>query len=158
MTDVNFLSTYYTSVRDRLITAGFAVDKLFLVRSESELSGDIKNLPAGEFFMAVVIPGSDTRAMNIDNVKEHENWLVYALEKRDIKDETHPLRITNTANQQAVITAIKNMLRADMESRVIPCNIRPDLNSMHTDPEYRYMGCDGYSVSFKVESDDFITS
>lgn len=158
MTDINFLNTYIAGIRTRLIADGYSIENYYLVRTEAELTSDIKNLPAGRFFIAAVIPGSDTRALSFDNVKEAENWLIYALEKRDIKNETHQTRVTDVGAQQRIITAIKNMIRADMESRVIPCNIRPDLNSMHTDPEYRYMGCDGYSVSFKVESDDFITS
>jgi hypothetical protein len=158
MTDIHFIHEYYTAIIDRLIIAGFKVNKLLLVRSESELVLDIKEIPAGEFFLAVVIPSTDTRAENIDNVKEVEPWLIYLLEKTDRKAITQANRLTSVANQQQILRRIKEFMRTDMGDGTIPCNIRPDLNSMHSDPEENFIGCEGYSLSFKVISDDFFTS
>lgn len=158
MTDVTFLNTYFTGIKDRLIQEGFQIKDLFLVRTETELAGDLKNLPANTYIMAVLIPSSDTRAQNIDNVKEQETWLIYMLVKTDPKSVTHANRITSVADQQRILTRLKQLIRLHINDGTIPCNIRPDINSMHSDPEHAYMGCDGYSLSFKVDSDDFFTS
>lgn len=160
MTDVNFINTYFMSVFNRMKAESVPVPlkDIFLVRTESELLGDIKNLELGSLIMAVLIPSSDTRALNIDNVKEHETWLIYILEKVDPKEVTHVNRIVSVAAQQRYITLIKQLIRSDIYNHTIPCNIRPDISSMHTDPEHLFMGCDGYSLSFKVESDDFLAS
>ena len=158
MTDINFLNSYFTNLLGRLRAEGESFRDLCLVRTESELLGDIKNLPANIYLMAVLIPSSDTKAQNIDNLKEQEIWLIYILEKADPKSETPASRITSITAHQRLITRVKKLIRDDMYNRVIPCNIRPDLNSMHTDPEHLFMGCDGYSLSFKVESDDLLTT
>ncbi len=158
MTDIHFINDYYTAIIARLVSAGFDVKKLLLVRSETELVLDIKDIAAGEFFLAVVIPSTDTRAENIDNVKEVEPWLIYLLEKTDRKAVTQANRLTSVAQQQQILRRIKEFMRADMGDGTIPCKIRPDLNSMHSDPEENFMGCEGYSLSFKVMTDDFFTS
>jgi len=119
---------------------------------------DIKEIPAAEFFLAVVIPSSDTKAENIDNIKEVEPWLIYLLEKTDRKSITQANRLTSVAKQQQILRRIKEFMRSDIYDGTIPCNIRPDLNSMHTDPEDNFIGCEGYSLSFKVVSDDFFTT
>jgi len=158
MTDIHFINNYYTALIASLASAGFNIKKLLLVRSESELVLDVKDIPAGEFFMAVVIPSSDTKAENIDNIKEMEPWLIYLLEKTDRKAITQATRLTSVAKQQQILRRIKEFMRADMYDGTIPCKIRPDLNSMHTDPEENFIGCEGYSLSFKVVSDDFFTT
>lgn len=158
MTDINFIDTYWQSVIDRL-AADFAhqIDKLFLVRTESELVQDIKDIKANIFFLAVIIPSSDTKAENIDNVKEKEAWLIYILEKNDRKGITQENRIASVYKQQKVLNEIKRMIRKDIIDHTIPCSIRPDLNTMHSDPEAGFLGCEGYSLSLKVETDDFFT-
>jgi hypothetical protein len=157
MTDIIFLDGYLKIMLNRL-KPDFSIDKVFLVRSEAELAGDVKQIPSGTFYLAAVIPSSDTRAMNIDNVKEHETWLFYALEKSDRKGITAENRLASVAQQQRVISKIKQIIRDDIYARVFPCHIRPDINSMHTDPEDNFHGSEGYSLSFKVESDDFFTT
>jgi hypothetical protein len=158
MTNITFIKTYFDAVVTRLAADGFNVKKLMLVRSETELVLDIKNIPAGEFFISVVIPSSDTKSMTIDNVKEVEPWLIYLLEKTDKKSITQETRVTSVALQQQILSKIKTYIRSDIFERTFPCNIRPDINSMHSDPEDNFVGCEGYSLSFKVESDDFFTN
>lgn len=158
MTDILFIDNYFKSVITRLKNMKLTIDKYFLVRSEPELAADIKQLTANEFFLAILIPSSDTKEWNLDNIKENEGWLIYALEKSDRKAITQETRLSSVALQQRIITIIKQMLRADVENRTIPCNIRPDFDSMHTDPEGNFHGCEGYSVSFRVESNDFFAT
>lgn len=158
MTDILFLDNYFSSVTGRLLGLGINISKYFLVRSEPELAADIKQLPANEFFLAILIPSSDTKEWNIDNIKENEQWLIYILEKTDRKAITQENRLTSISLQQRIITTIKQMLREDVEDRTIPCNIRPNFDTMHTDPEGNFHGCEGYSVSFTVESNDFFAT
>lgn len=155
MVDIKYMNTYFKSIVARLQAEGIVVNDCFLVRSEPELAGDIKALPAKEFFLAVLIPSSDTKDWNIDNIHELENWLVYLLEKSDRKGITHDSRIESVANHQAIITMVKKMMRDDVQDRSIPCNIDVQFDTMHTDPEDNFHGCEGYSVSFKVKSNDF---
>lgn len=159
MTDINFINTYWKSVIERVATNfGYHLDKLFLVRTESELVQDIKDIKANTFFLAVIIPSTDTKVENIDNVKEKEAWLIYILEKNDRKAITQENRIASVFKQQKVLNEIKRMIRSDMYDKTIPCRIKPDLNTMHSDPEAGFLGCEGYSLSLKVETDDFFTS
>lgn len=155
MVDANYINTYFKSIVTRLKADGIVINNCYLVRSEPELAGDIKQLPAKEFFLAVLIPSSDTKGWNIDNLTETEGWLVYVLEKSDRKAITHDNRIVSVANHQLIITLVKKMLRDDIQDRSIPCNIDIDFDSMHTDPEDNFHGCEGYSLSFKVKSNDF---
>ncbi len=155
MVDVNYMNTYFKSIVTRLQADGIVINNCFLVRSESELAGDIKALPAKEFFLAVLIPSSDTKDWNIDAITELEGWLIYVLEKSDRKGITHDNRITSVALQQLIITKVKEMLRDDIQDRTIPYHIDVQFDTMHTDPEDNFHGCEGYSLSFKVKSNDF---
>jgi hypothetical protein len=155
MIDVNYINTYFKSIVIRLQSDGIVINNCYLVRSETELAADIKQLPIKEFFIAVLIPSSDTKDWNIDNLHENEGWLVYLLEKSDRKGITHDNRIASVAQHQTIITKIKKMFRDDVQDREIPCNINIQFDTMHTDPEDNFHGCEGYSVSFKVKSNDF---
>ena len=132
--------------------------KAILVRDETELAQKIKGIDSGELFLVVVIPSSDTSARDNDNILEKETVIVYCVMKvshsnQDDADVLDCMEIT-----QDCITALKNCLLEDAEncdSEYHTFIKRIDFNRLHTDPEYNYLGCDGYSLSLVFTSPGF---
>lgn len=129
-----------------------------LVRTEPEMAQKIKNIDAGELFLVAVVPSSDTSARDIDNILEKEMIIVYALMKVSHKEQDDTDMLNDMGIAQECITAVKTYLKEDFENHEAFLHQyikRIDFSRMHTDPEYQYMGCDGYSLSFELTSPGF---
>lgn len=153
MIRIDKLNLYWKRMSNRV-----AATQAILVRDESELAQKIKNIINGEMFLVVVIPSSDTRARNSDNIQELELVIVYALKKVAHKDQNDTDVINDMIQTQECITKIKGFLLDDSTN----CDAidhdmisKIDFNKIHTDPEYNYLGCDGYSISLQLTTDGF---
>jgi hypothetical protein len=83
---------------------------------------------------------------------------VYSLEKVSRNNLDEEDLVTAQELTQGKIKSIKQLIMAeaadcDAEYHLICRDI--DLNRMHTDPEYNFLGCDGYSLSFKLNTIGF---
>jgi len=153
MIKISVLKAYFDSMANRI-----QATKSILVRNETELAQKIKQVTAGELFLVVVIPSSDTRERDKDNILEEETLILYTVMKVDRANQIDADIVTGMELTQDCITALKSQLYADATNsnatyhRFIE---RIDFNRMHTDPEYNYLGCDGYSLSFILTSTGF---
>lgn len=147
----------FKSYWDEMANKVFAT-QAFLVRSESELAQKIKDVEAGILFLVVVVPSSDTSALNAENIIEKETVVVYAMQKVDRANQNDADMLNSMVYTQDCITNIKSNIYNDATN----CNSnyhqymsRIDFNRLRTDPEYNYFGCDGYSLSLTITSPGF---
>ena len=153
MIKINLLKSYFDAMAPRVLAT-----KTILVRNETELAQKIKDFANGELFLVVVIPSSDTTARNPDNILEKETIILYAIKKVSHKDQNDTDVISDMIQTQECITAVKDALlddAGDCDALMHEYISRLDFNSMHTDPEYNYLECDGYSLSFVLTSPGF---
>ena len=153
MIPISILKAYFDALAPRV-----QATKAILVRNETELAQKIKQITAGELFLVVVVPSSDTSAMDNDNILEKEQVIVYAVKKVSHRDQDDTDMLADMLATQVCITAVKTMLYADAENHSAAYHQyikRIDFNRMHTDPEYNYFECDGYSLSFVLTSPGF---
>lgn len=134
--------------------------KCVLVRTEAEMAQKIKGIVAGELFLVVVIPSSDTVSRDNDNIMEKETVIVYAIKKVSRKDQTDSIVLDEMEQTQNCISMIKYFLHSDAETHDAAYHALIkyiDFNRLHTDPEYNYFECDGYSLSFALTTPGFLT-
>lgn len=141
-----------------IMATRISINRAYLVRDESELSLYIKTVESLEIFMIVVIPSADSNASNADNILEQETVVVYVMRKCDRSNENDASAIDTMMVTQNAISAIKRLLLSDSNTESSPFHDmtkRIDFGKFHTDPEYNYFGCDGYSLSFPVITPGF---
>ncbi|MHC1707482.1 MAG: hypothetical protein AB9842_08170 [Bacteroidales bacterium] len=128
-----------------------------LAATESDLAEKIRNMRSTDFpVLVVIIPSADTIAADSDNISEASSCLLYVLDKANQRDKSHSDFVSLMSSLQSVITAIKNQLKGDKENHVAPhllCYM--DFNRMHTDPEYNFLECCGWSLSFTLLTPGF---
>jgi len=134
-----------------------SIDQSMIVADESELSESIKELNDQETVLIAKIPSSDSEALDGDNMLEKEQCLIFVLQKVDFKSMTSIERTIVRIYTQAMMTSVKVHMKAlaldtDHNNEYTVLMRRLDLNGMHTDPEYDYMGCTGWSLSFLLKS------
>lgn len=140
------------------MAARVGATRCILVRNETELAQKIKSMVNRELFLVAVIPSSDTTARNDDNILEKEMVILYALKKVSHKEQNDEDVINDMELTQDCITDIKTNLLSDAQDddadyhHIIK---RVDFSRMHTDPEYNYFECDGYSVSLELTTPGF---
>lgn len=153
MMKISDFNTYWDAMATRVNAT-----KCILVRTEPEMAQKIKNIDANELFLVAVVPSSDTQSRDIDNIMEKEMVIVYALMKVSHKEQNDADMVNDMGISQECITAIKTSLMEDSENHEAFLHQyikRIDFSRMHTDPEYNYMECDGYSLSFELISPSF---
>ena len=153
MIKVNLLKSYWDAMAARVGAA-----QTINVRTEGELAQKIKSIKAGDLFLVAVFPSADSSARNFDNILETELIIVYALKKVSRRDQKDEDIIADMLETQLCITAVKNCMLADAtncDAYMHEYLSRVDFNKIHTDPEYRYLECDGYSISFPISSTGF---
>ncbi len=130
-----------------------ALKSFLLVASESDLANKIRNLSDGDFpLLIVLIPSADSIALDPDNVTEASTCLLYVVRKLipDASDDVSFLNLME--DTQNIFTAVKLQLATDKANHDTSPHFmhRMDLNRMHSDPEYNYLGCVGWSLSFNL--------
>jgi len=133
---------------------GFEVIKL--ARTEDELAKIIKDVD--DYMLIGIVPSSDTIAGGVDNIIENDTIVLYIIHKVSDRDRDDSQIEADITIAQQYVYDIKYMLQNLYDHFDHPLNSlvrKIDFNSMHTDPEYNYMGCDGYSISFVLTTDWF---
>lgn len=128
------------------------------VRTEDELNQCIKEVADKELILVAVIPSADTTAPDLDNIREHEVAIIYVLVKvsRNNMDAEDLVAIQEKAQDK--IKLIKQSIRENSgnEEAIYHLLCRDiDLNKMHTDPEFNFLECDGYSLSLQFNTTGF---
>lgn len=124
---------------------------IFLVASEAELTKKISSVPKKDIFLAVITPSADRKAKSSDNMLDMHTLVFYILSsfnRSEVKDDEYYILMDKCAEAWNIIDN-----RIQEEFRLGTCQIfgRIDWNSLHIDPEENFLGCNGYSVSFKFD-------
>lgn len=134
------------------------LSRVIFVRSEDELAAKIKDVADGEQVLIAVIPSAETFAGDYDNIREKESGFVYSLIKVSRNNMNDDDEVTAMESTQNTIEAIKRTMLSDAancESQYHSLMKNMDFNRMRTDPEYNFLGCDGYSLSFQFVGNGF---
>lgn len=155
MIRVNDFKTYAESFVSRIT----GLKKAIVVSNEAQLIKYLDRLKKSEFpLLVAVLPSADSTVRDNDNVKENSICLIYVLSKIDATSETYDSFIADMDSTQQLLSDVKNLMHQDKVS----CGTtyhdlvkRLQCDKMHTDPEYNYLGCNGWSLSFIIENIGF---
>ena len=130
-----------------------AIKKIIFVVNESQLTDYMRNLKKEDFpLMIIVIPSADAQSPDPDNICEMNHGLIYILKKFDATGYTPQKMIDDFDETQQVMELVKEKWYDDAHSECNPITGNLDAGSFHMDPEYNYLGCNGWSVSFKFQT------
>jgi len=147
--------TEYKAYFEGMMRTDIRIKRVLLVINESHLAKVIKDIDDDELFMIAVIPSADVNAMNADNRGDMNAGLIYIVNKVDRKsyDDSEMLQVLGRT--QSVMNNVKQKMVDDCQSNTVTEMTQLDLPSMHMDPEYDFLGCDGWSLSFNFKTNGF---
>lgn len=126
----------------------------FLVAIETQLQKKISDVAEFPILVATV-PSADPDSKDEDNTGETNSCLIFVLKAVAENDRDDANYVDDMELMQGIMKAIKDFMLDDK----VNCDatyheLMSNLNekSFHQDPEYNYLGCDGWSLSFKVGS------
>ncbi|MEI6577693.1 MAG: hypothetical protein WCO63_16070 [Bacteroidota bacterium] len=155
MIGIASFKTYFDSIVSRL--AG--IKSITLISAEADFALAIRNLPVTRFpAMLLIVPSADSIAATPDSVFEVSTCLLYIIQKVEASDQTPALFLEVLSNTQALMASVKTLMAADKGTHSITPHLTHDinLNAMHTDPEYNFFGCHGWSLSFTINNNGFL--
>lgn len=145
---------YATSLKTRIAT----ISRVKIVSTITQLEKWVRDLSLGEIVLIAIIPSADTNAPDYDNVKESNTCLFLLVKKIDPSDysDDNDNEINDMQAVQDVMTDIKELMKADAENHTLPHSMHGlEINGMHTDPEWNNLGCNGWSLSFMINTNGF---
>ncbi len=150
----------YKTFWEYIKTQVTGINLVKVVADEKELEKFLRNdISDKDVVLIAVIPSSDTDYSNLDNKQEDDNSVVYVLKKSNQSDMTEDELMTLRDDTQVQITALKKKLydmACDMDSADAKIKLaRRMIPSFHTDPEYDYLGTNGWSISFKWKTNAY---
>lgn len=123
------------------------------VTTESQLSKKLGDLKATQFpLLVVVTPSYGTDARDHDNVRDIPQMLFFVLKRNKFQSATAATEIADADETLEISRQLKSYLINGFPGQhdcVIPAAIEP--NSFNIDPEWNYLGCDGWSISFQMK-------
>lgn len=139
------------------------IDTCLIVHEESDLALMIRDVSLGSVLLIAVIPSSDMQPDNPDNLMETDTCFVFVVKKTDRGSVLQTEYLQELGLMQRLMEAVKHKLislAADTAHLSPHSHLLHGLqtNTMHTDPEYNLLGCDGYGLSFKIKTNPFETS
>lgn len=123
------------------------IKTVLMVTKEEDLAGRIKAMSQDQFPVLVsIIPSADSQGRNVDAVTDKHTGLIYILKKFDQSSQTDETLLNDQEETQDLLTAVKSDI---LNAASSPGGMfyRLDINSMHVDPEYNYLGCHGWSMA-----------
>lgn len=149
----------YKAFWEYLITIVSGIDRARLAFDLEDFTEIVKEIEGDEIVLLAVMPSSDSEATSPDDYEEIDTVYIYLLKKCNPADLTHDEIITEMAAIQLIMHNVKHKLielAADHEHQCSNSLIGLMKNlitgSMHTDPEYNLMGCNGYGLNFKLKT------
>lgn len=129
-------------------------EEIYLVSREEQLKDYVKEIELDKTFGVMIVPSFLGNGQNEDNYTEFSTLLFYFLQKIDKKctqDESLDILEALQIKVEAFKTALINSID-DCQDPLHTLGNSLDLKSIHIDPEYNYLSCHGWSMSYKVES------
>ena len=128
-----------------------------VVAAEEALAKKIKDIDSFPLLVAV-IPSADPHTFDSDNFSDSNIALLFVLTRRGKSNYTEETFLDDLETTQGIISQLKLLMIADMQdcsSAGHPVMKNLDPGSFHQDPEYNYLGCDGWSLSFQFVTGGF---
>jgi len=134
--------------------------RVICVDDESELSKKIEDVADKEIILVAPYPSSDFNPLDEDNFGDVDTCVIYLLMKINVKNETEEDILTERATTQALLNEIRRLM-LDLEAewtnptdwtRLMKQLIR---GKQHIDRERNFFGCNGYSLSFGLRTNNF---
>lgn len=126
----------------------------YLVANEAQLkdvAGNIDEYP----ILVATVPSANPDSRDSDNTAEINTGLLFVLKKVAASDRTDDTYLDDMELMQDILKDVKELMAADYED----CDVAGhavmhslQVNSFHQDPEYNYLGHDGWSLSFRFGS------
>lgn len=124
------------------------------VSTESHLSKKIAECKASQFpLLVVVTPSYNVEAENNENVKDISQMLFFVLKRSQYQGATPASEAADADHTLAIVQQIKTYLLngfPGVTDCIFPSAMEP--NSISIDPEWNYLGCDGWSMSFLMKN------
>lgn len=118
-----------------------------MVANEAQLKDVLTGTPQYPILVAT-IPSASADGRDVDAYSERNSALIFVLEKTAASDRTSDSYLAMMDRLQLVCAAIKARM-LEHYAGCHPVMKRLDVGSLHMDPEYNYLGHDGWSLSFK---------
>lgn len=152
MVAVNDFKAYFDAIKSKIP----AITRFELVIREDQIANIVKSLKATDILLVVVYPSADADGLSEDIVYDVNSSLLYVLKSSQRGGDTPSVLLSRMSDTQQVMEQVKIMMLDDMFTDKYP-NIlqRLSINSMHTDPEYDFLGGDGWSLMFNFKTDYF---
>jgi len=123
------------------------------VTTESHLSKKIQALKVSQFpLLVVVTPSYSVEALDNDCAQDINQMLFFVLKRNLAQVATPESEVADADETLAIVNKIKKYLLngfPGVEDCIFPACVEP--NSLNIDPEWNYLGCDGWSISFQIK-------
>lgn len=130
-----------------------------VVATEEGMGKKIKDISSDQFpALIAVIPSATPHTSDVDSVIERNQALIFILIRRAAADKSDTVFTADMDLTQSVMKAVKQLLtddHTDCDSKFHVTMKRLKVESFHQDPEYNYLGCDGWSLSFEFDTEGF---
>jgi hypothetical protein len=146
--------TDYSAYWKDMVSRVSALKQAILVTDESHLKDYLTKNPQYPLLVAT-IPSAGSISRDADSYTEKNNALIFVITKVAASDRTAASYLSSMTELQTVISAVKNLMLADFatcENTMHEFMQRLDVGSFNQDPEYNYLGHDGWSLSFKFDT------
>jgi hypothetical protein len=136
------------------------IDQFMVVHEESDLALIIREISDGAVLLIAVLPSADAQSDSVDNYHETDTCFVFVVKKSDRGSLTQDEYLSQLSHTQKIMASLKQQLLAlasDTDHSTNHSHLFHGLiiSSMHTDPEYNLLGCNGWGLSFKVKTQGF---
>ncbi len=132
---------------------------LFLVDDETELSKKIGDLDNMEVILVAVYPSADLSAIDEDNFGDIDTCVIYVLMKineRNVSPEDIDVERETTQKFMINIREYMRQLEGQWDNQTDHSRLMKQLvrGKQHVDRERNYFGCNGYSLSFSLRTNN----
>jgi hypothetical protein len=132
------------------------ITHLFMVDDESELTSKISQVSDGDIILVVVFPSTDSQAFDEDNFDDVDSCVIFLLQKieqRNIDDADLLIERERTQNLLTSIRlAMYNLMIHHLNSTNHHIMHKLVEGKQHIDRERNYLGCNGWSLSFALNT------
>jgi hypothetical protein len=129
------------------------LNHIILVTTESELTKKMQSVKSEQFpILVVVIPSYDATGGR-DNIGMMAQMIMFVLKKDRAQGATETNQMADMEETLAITNAITGILLngfTDYTDYIFYEGIQPA--SIHIDPEYNYLGCNGWSLGFNIKN------
>jgi len=136
-----------------MVTRITGLEDQIIVANEAQLKNKLtKNVKYP--LLVATVPSSNPASLDAYNVKESNTGFIFILTKVAASDRDNDSYINTMESLQVVMKNIKEAMTEDFEQCKAPMS-QLDVRSFHEDPEYNYLGHDGWSLSFKFDTSGY---